>query len=370
MNELKKTPLNETHKSLGAKTVPFSGWEMPVQYSSIINEHISTRTKAGLFDISHMGEIFIEGKGDKILYLLEKCTCNLVSKLNENQVQYNVILNEEGGLVDDVTIFKFNDNKYMVCSNAANFDAVFKHLNNIPNEVTIKNDSENWHLVAIQGPLANEIFEKYLGKTLDDISYFRFKMIPFQGEDILVSRTGYTGEDGFEIYTSNEMGKKLWTDLFEMGKKWGMLPVGLGARDTLRIEARYPLYGHELNAMRTPVESGLRWIVKEKDIPYFAYEKIIQQKKNGTEYNTTGIKLSEPGVLRERYKIYDDANNIIGETTSGTYSPTLKEGIGIAFVKSNYIQHKQKVHVEIRGVKKGAIIWTESFVQGRARRKK
>lgn len=355
---------------MGARIVPFSGWEMPVQYSSIINEHIATRTKAGLFDISHMGEIFIEGENSKILDLLEKCTCNLVSNLTDNQVQYNVILNYEGGLVDDVTIFKFHNEKYMICSNAANFEVVFMHLNNIPHEVSIKNDSDNWHLVAIQGPLANEIFESYLGTDLDDIQYFRFKMMPFNGEEILVSRTGYTGEDGFEIYTSIEAGKKIWYDLLDLGKKWGMLPVGLGARDTLRVEAKYPLYGHELDEKRTPVESGLKWIVKEKEKPYFGYEKIINQKNNGTEYNTTGIKLIEPGVLREHYKIYDETGNKIGETTSGTYSPTLKEGIGIAYIKSQYIQDRRKVRVEIRGVKKDAIIWTGSFVQGSARRKK
>ncbi|MCE9500568.1 MAG: glycine cleavage system aminomethyltransferase GcvT, partial [Leptospira sp.] len=256
MENLKKTPLNEAHRALGAKMVPFGGWDMPVQYSGIINEHIATRTKAGLFDVSHMGEIFIEGKPDDILDFLERLTCNTVASLSNFQVQYNAILNEHGGLVDDVTIYKFSDEKYMICSNASNFEAVYNHLKKFPSPLNIRNESAQWHQIAIQGPLANKIASEYFGKNLDYIKYYCFDTIPFGAEELIVSRTGYTGEDGFEIYSTNETGKKIWTGLLDAGKNSGLIPVGLGARDTLRMEAKYALYGHELNNMRTPVESG------------------------------------------------------------------------------------------------------------------
>ena len=370
MENLKVTPLNEVHRTLGARMVPFGGWDMPVQYTSIIQEHLATRTAAGLFDVSHMGEIFLTGKKESLLAFLEKLTCNQVEPMHDFQVQYNAVLNEAGGLVDDITIYKFNDEKYMICSNASNYEAVYAHLLKYNTDLKITNESLNWHQIAIQGPKANEIFSKYIGQDLEGIGYYKFKLITFKGEQMIVSRTGYTGEDGFEIYSTIPTGVQIWSELLEFGKPYGLVPVGLGARDTLRLEAKYALYGHELNDTRTPVESGIGWIVKEKANPYFAYEKIISQKKNGAEYGVTGIKLTEAGVLRENYSVFDDAGNLIGQTTSGSYSPSLKEGIGLVYIKKSFIKNDTIVFVEIRGAKKKSIIQTGNFIKGSVRNNK
>lgn len=364
LDNLKKTPLNQFHKSSGARMVPFGGWEMPVQYTSIINEHITTRTKAGLFDVSHMGEIFVEGKKDKVLSFLEHLTPNRIDKMQDGQVQYNAILNQNGGLVDDVTIYKFNDTKYMICSNASNFEKVFVHLNNFPSEVVIRNESPDWHQIAIQGPFAEEITKKYLSRDLSEIRYYRFVIMPYKGEEIIISRTGYTGEDGFEIYTSNASGLEIWNGLLDIGKPFGLTPVGLGARDTLRLEAKYPLYGHELNAERTPVESGIGWIVKEKETKFLSYDKIIAQKNNGTSKCIIGLKLIDTGVIRDHFLVYDQNSNLIGEITSGSFSPTLKESIGLAYIDVKQTEDGTPVFIDIRGEKKKAIIINKRFIHG------
>ena len=366
--ELKSTPLNQYHRDLGAKMVPFGGWDMPVQYTGIIQEHLATRTHAGLFDVSHMGEIFITGNKEDILSLLEKVTCNIVSSMYEGQVQYNAILNESGGLVDDVTIYKFSDMKYMICSNASNYEKVTAHLQKFTSGTCkVENVSANWHQLAMQGPNANQILELYLGLELNSLLYYHFIEIPFQGETIIVSRTGYTGEDGFEIYTSKSLGIKLWNALLQVGKPLGLVPVGLGARDTLRLEAKYPLYGHELNDEWSPVESGIGFIVKEKPIPYFAYERIQNDKKNSPKKKVVGIILQEPGVLRENFPIFSQDGKEIGKTTSGTHSPSRKESLGLAILEFPYTKNQTEVFVEIRGQKKKAMVDTSPFIKGSVR---
>lgn len=370
MDSLKKTPLNSTHKEANAKMVPFGGWEMPVQYSGIVDEHLNTRSIAGLFDVSHMGEIFVEGERSVLLPFLEKLTCNLISSMKNNQVQYNAVLNERGGLVDDVTIYKFHDEKYMICSNASNYEKVFTHLLKYNPGCKVTNQSEKWHQLAIQGPKADQIFSEYTGISFDDIKYYYFKEINFKGDTIIVSRTGYTGEDGFEIYSSNSLGTEIWKDLMKTSGSTGLKPVGLGARDTLRIEAKYPLYGHELSAIRSPVESGIGWIVKEKPIKFFQYDKIIEEKKNGSEVNIISIQLEEPGVLREHFPLFLPDGREIGQTTSGTYSPSLKKGIGLGLVIVSEIKGSDSLLVEIRGEKKKVSILNGSFIQGSVKRNK
>lgn len=361
---MKRTPLYEEHKKRGAKIVSFAGWEMPIQYSSIIQEHLKTRAFAGLFDVSHMGEIFLEGNPDSLLPFLEKVTCNLVQSLKSNQVQYNAVVNENGGLVDDITLYKFSDSKYMICSNAANYDAVFEHLRKYldSKEIEIRNESLNWHQLAIQGPKATSILESYLKKELSFIRYYHFEEVQLEGETIILSRTGYTGEDGFEIYSSPSLGIKIWKDLLELNSE--LIPVGLGARDTLRLEAKYPLYGHELNSERTPVESGIGWIVKEKTVPFLGMEKILQHKKQGTKYGICGLSLEESGVPRENYKVFNESNQEIGYLTSGTYSPCLKKGIALAFIKTEYHKDGKEIFIEIRNEKKKAKVQTTPFIKG------
>ncbi|MCG6191904.1 glycine cleavage system aminomethyltransferase GcvT [Leptospira sp. FAT2] len=370
MSQDKKTPLYETHRVLGAKMIPFGGWDMPVQYSGIIAEHNATRQAAGLFDVSHMGEIFVTGEANAILRFLESVTCNSVSSLNDFQVQYNAILNEQGGLVDDVTIYRFSPEKYMICSNASNYEAVTAHLlKHLPaSGVKVEDQSLRWHQIALQGPKANEIFSKFLGRELDSIKYYHFALLQHEGEEIIVSRTGYTGEDGFEIYSSIPLGLKLWNGLLEFGKEQGLLPCGLGARDTLRIEAKYPLYGHELNDLWTPIESGIGWIVKEKEQSYFCSDKILSQKKNGVPSKIVAFELTEAGVPRENFRVLDSQGNEIGKTTSGTFSPSLKKGIGLALIRAEKIKDGEPIQIEIREQPKQAIITTKPFVPGSIRK--
>ncbi len=351
--------------------VPFGGWDMPVQYTGIIQEHLATRSHAGLFDVSHMGEIFVTGKEEDILSLLEKTTCNQISSLKEGQVQYNAVLNESGGLVDDITVYKFSNEKYMICSNASNYPAVAAHLQKlVSGTCKVEDQSANWHQIALQGPNANQILENYLGKDLSSLLYYHFTEIEVQGETIILSRTGYTGEDGFEIYTSHSLGVKLWKDLLEAGKSLGIVPVGLGARDTLRLEAKYPLYGHELNSEWSPVESGIGFIVKEKSTPYFAYERIQNDKKNSPKKKVVGIILLEPGVLRENFPIFSSEGKEIGKTTSGTHSPSRKESLGLAILDFEFTKNQTEVFVDIRGQKKKAKVETGAFIKGSVRMNK
>ncbi|TGK02910.1 glycine cleavage system aminomethyltransferase GcvT [Leptospira langatensis] len=370
MSQSKTTPLYEVHKSLGAKMIPFGGWDMPVQYSGIIAEHTATREAAGLFDVSHMGEIFLEGDPKVVLDFLESVTCNSVASLSDGQVQYNAIINQSGGLVDDITLYRFNDQKYMICANASNVDAVYGYLKPLvpKSGVKLENQSANWHQIAIQGPKADEILSSYLKADLSKIGYYKFILFPFNGEDLILSRTGYTGEDGFEIYSSNATGIKLWKELLEHGKEKGLVPVGLGARDTLRIEAKYPLYGHELDEGRSPVQSGIGWIVKEKTIPYPNYENIIQEKKEGPSQRIVGFELQEAGVPRENMPVLDSQGKKIGITTSGTFSPSLKKGIGLALIDCDKINHGESIQIEIRGQAKPAIVFTKSFIPGSIRK--
>ncbi|TGK18045.1 glycine cleavage system aminomethyltransferase GcvT [Leptospira fluminis] len=369
MSQCKTTPLHEEHRALGAKMIPFGGWDMPVQYSGIIAEHLATREAAGLFDVSHMGEIFLEGEPQELLQYLESVTCNSVSSLQNGQVQYNAVINDQGGLVDDITLYKFDERKYMICANASNVDAVYGYLSSkLTPGIKLQNESEKWHQIAIQGPKADKILSSYLKRDLSAIGYYKFLLMSFQGEEIILSRTGYTGEDGFEIYSSISLGKKLWKELLEYGKAEGLIPVGLGARDTLRIEAKYPLYGHELNESRSPVQSGIGWIVKEKEIRFPEYESIIGEKKKGALRKITAFELQEAGVPRENMKVFDEDGTEIGITTSGTFSPSLKKGLGLAWIDSDKIQHGHKILIEIRGQNKQAVVFTQPFVPGSIRK--
>ncbi|MDF3818536.1 glycine cleavage system aminomethyltransferase GcvT [Leptospira sp. 96542] len=353
---------------MGAKMVPFGGWDMPVQYTGIIQEHLQTRSHAGLFDVSHMGEIFVSGDPKDVLIFLEQVTCNAVSSLKNGQVQYNAVMNESGGLVDDITIYKFSESKYMICSNASNYEAVTEHIKKyVKGNITVSNDSKDWHQIALQGPNANTILEKYLKRGLDGILYYHFEEIVWEGEMIIVSRTGYTGEDGFEIYTSNVLGPKLWKDLLTIGAEDGLVAVGLGARDTLRLEAKYPLYGHELSKDWTPVESGIGFIVKEKSTPYLGYETVQNHKKQGTPQKIVGIRLLEPGVLRENFPIFSAEGKEIGKSTSGTHSPSRKESLGLAMLEIEFTKNQTEIFVEIRGQKKLAKVETGAFIKGSVR---
>ena len=361
---MKKTPLNEFHRKLGAKMTDFAGWDMPMLYSGIIEEHKSTRNRSGLFDISHMGEIMVKGK--EVVKFLEKITCNSITSIKENQVQYNVILNERGGIVDDVTIYNLSQNKFLICCNASNVDKVFNHLTKINQNSTVQiiNESEQWNQIAIQGPKSEFILEKYLGKNLQHVLYYNFSIFDINNQPVIISRTGYTGEDGFEIYSNRSIGIQFWNELLELGKDDGLVPVGLAARDLLRIEARYPLYGNELNEDMTPSESSLSWLIREKEMKFFAYEKLIEEKREKThQRQIIHFEMLENGIPRENFSIFDLEKNQIGKVTSGIYSPVLKKGIGFALVPREKIMNDFEFLIKIRDNMVKAKIRKKPFIQ-------
>ncbi len=365
---LKRTPLYNEHKRLQARMVPFAGWEMPVQYSSIIDEHLTVRMQVGIFDVSHMGEIIVKGK-DSIKFL-DKLTPNLIEDQKVYQVRYNAILNHKGGIKDDVTIFRESEESFFIIVNASNIDKIYNYFisENHYKNLDIYNVSDAYSMIAVQGPEAEEktieIFKNY-ATLIQDLKYYHFIDIDFEGEKIRISRTGYTGEDGYEIITSPTLGLKIWNIFIKNGVK----PCGLGARDSLRLEALYPLYGHELNEERTPVESGIGWIVRDKEINYYGKEHLLHQKKYGPEYIIIPFIMSEKSIPREHYKVYDNHREI-GTVQSGLFSPSLKIGIGTAFLPIDYKKNEKEIYIEIRDKKIKAKTYSGAFIKGTAGRKR
>ena len=344
--KLKVTPLYDIHKWLNARMVSFAGWEMPVQYTGVIDEHLVVRKTCGLFDVSHMGEI--EVSGPKALEAVQSITTNDASKLKEGRVQYTLLCYPSGGVVDDVTLYKFSDTRYMFCVNASNTEKDFKWIKeNIKSLADVKDMSSWFGQIAIQGPLSQEVLQNTCNLDLSLIRYYHFKQGNVAGVDAMVSRTGYTGEDGFEIYTQWDNTVKVWEGLSEAGTRFGIKPIGLGARDTLRLEMGFPLYGNELNENITPLEAGLHKFVK-LDKPYFIGKNILEkQAKEGLNKRLVGLEMIESGIPRSHYKIFA-RDRAVGEITSGTMSPSLSKAIGMGYVETQFSSIDTKLSVEIR----------------------
>ncbi|MGO1059087.1 glycine cleavage system aminomethyltransferase GcvT [Planococcus sp. FY231025] len=348
MAELKRTPLFEAYSKYGGKTIDFGGWELPVQFSSIKEEHEAVRTKAGLFDVSHMGEIFVTGPNS--LPYLQQLVTNDVSKIKDGQAQYTAMCYADGGTVDDLLVYKIEDGNYLLVVNASNIEKDFEWMQKtVTDGVSLDNQSENYGLLAFQGPLAMEILQRLTEQDLSEIKPFRFKMdVPVAGHEVIVSRTGYTGEDGFEIYASPEAVVALWDRILEEGKADGAVPAGLGARDTLRFEACLALYGQELSKDITPLEAGLNFVVKlNKEEDFSGKEALASQKENGVPRKLVGIEMIDKGIPRHGYPVYANGE-LVGEVTTGTQSPTLKKNIGLALVKSEFAELGTELQVEIR----------------------
>ena len=362
---LKRTSLYDTHIQAKGRMVPYAGFEMPVQYTSIIEEHLKVRSKCGLFDVSHMGEIRVSGKNS--IPFLERITPNHVTGQQDGQIRYNVILNESGGIVDDITIEREAEDSYLLIVNASNTEKVWQYLNKQDlTDVKIENESDNYSLLALQGPLAESILAKhsaFSAALIANLRYFHFTDV----SNIRLSRTGYTGEDGFELMCTNDRAVLLWQELIDIGGS-DISPVGLGARDSLRLEARYPLYGHELTDDRTAIESGIGFIVKEKNPPYLQMQKIIDQKKNGSESKITGFMLEESGIARDGMQVLIDGK-VAGTVQSGGFSPVLKKGIGTAFLPSAFVEAGRPVEILIRDRPTKAKLHTTAFVKGTAGKK-
>jgi len=358
-----KTPLYETHKNLNAKMVDFGGWEMPLQYASIIDEHINTREKAGLFDVSHMGEITVKGSSAK--EILNELITNDLNLLQAKKIAYSFLTNEKGGVVDDLLVYKISGDEFLLVVNASNTDKDYQWLiektSDMPGDFEILNRSHEYGQLAIQGPSAQVILQKLTGFNLDNITFFTFDSIIVCGkENVIVSRTGYTGEDGFEIYCDQSYTVEIWENILAAGVDEGIKPVGLGARDTLRFESALPLYGHELNEDITPVEAGLKMFVnlgKEK----FLGKNILEEQINGgVQRKLTGIELIGRGIPRDGYRVEKDGKDV-GYITSGTYSPTFKKGLAMAMLPANIVQPDNEVDVVIRDNKVKAKLVTLPF---------
>ena len=361
--ELKQTPLYAVYSKYGAKTIDFGGWDLPVQFSGIKDEHETVRTKAGLFDVSHMGEIEVSGK-DSLLFL-QKMMTNDISKIKEGGAQYTAMCYEDGGTVDDLLVYKKTDNDFLLVVNAANIEKDFNWLKSHQfGDVLIRNASEEIAQLALQGPLAEEVLQMVTNEDLSKIKFFNFKEnVDLNGIKAMVSRTGYTGEDGFEIYCDANDAKQLWVDILKAGKEYGVKPIGLGARDTLRFEAVLPLYGQELSRDITPIEAGIGFAVKvDKETEFLGKEVLKKQKEEGPTRKLVGIEMIDRGIPRTSYGVYVNDEKI-GHVTTGTQSPTLKKNIGLALIQSKYAEIGKEVEVEIRKKRKKAKVVKIPFYQ-------
>lgn len=328
----KQTILHDKHVELGAKMVDFAGWHMPVQYTSIIDEHNNVRENVGLFDVSHMGEVFI--KGPDALKLLNKLVPQDISKLTDTKAVYCQLTNKLGGIKDDWIVYKLEDNYYMVIANASmvESDVNWIAMNKGDLDVEIINDSHNYSMIAVQGPKACDLIKDF---GVDDLpTFFSITKKTLLGHAVFVSRTGYTGEDGVEVIIENKYAEELWDKLLEVGKKYGVKPIGLGARDTLRLESAMPLYGNDLDENTSPIEAGLKWsIPTDKVDNYNGKEVIDNQIKNGIDKKLVGFKMLDRGIARHEYEVYFN-NEKVGVVTSGGVSPTRGDNIGLAYVKN------------------------------------
>lgn len=343
----KKTALFEKHIALGAKMVPFAGYDMPLQYSGLTDEHFTVRNQVGLFDVSHMGTFIL--KGPEALNLVQKVTSNDASKLFDGKVQYSCLMNKQGGIIDDLLVYRIDEQTYMMVPNASNIDKDFDWISEQNTyDVDIKNISDRTALMALQGPLASEVLSKLTDLPLKDMPYYTFKKgIVNRIENVLVSTTGYTGAGGFEIYVDHQYAEQLWDALLQAGLEYGIKPTGLGCRDTLRLEMGYCLYGNDINDETTPLEAGLGWITKLKK-DFIGKDVLLKQKEEGIKQKLVGFEMIERGIPRSHYELCDAQGNNIGEVTSGTMSPILKKGIGLGYVQINHTSLNQEIFVKVR----------------------
>ena len=348
--ELKKIQLNDLHASLGAKMVPFAGYNMPVRYSSDIEEHMTVRNGVGIFDVSHMGEFML--KGPKALDLIQKVTRNDASKLEDGKAQYSCLPNDKGGIVDDLLVYKLKDEEYMLVVNASNIEKDWNWIAQHNTEgAEMENISDNISLFAVQGPKATEVLQKLTDTNLSEVKFYTFTLGEFAGvKDVIMSATGYTGAGGFELYVKNEDAEEVWNKIMEAGKEEGIKPIGLGARDTLRLEMGYCLYGNDIDDTTSPLEAGLGWITKfTKD--FINAENLKKQKEEGVNKKLVGFKMIDKGIPRHDYIIEDAEGNEIGKVTSGTMSPVLNQGIGLGYVKKEFSTPGSEVYIAVRNRK-------------------
>lgn len=345
--EIRKTALNATHRRMGAKMVNFGGWDMPVEYTGILAEHDAVRRRAGLFDVSHMGEIEI--RGPQALELVQWVTCNNAAKLEAGQAHYSGLMTSRGTFVDDLLVHKISDTHYLLCVNAGNQDADFAHIvANNPMHAKLENAGPRNSQLAIQGPRAKEVLQRLTPVALEPIRYYHFAFGQVEGVDCLIARTGYTGEDGFEIYFDPKHSEKLWDDLLQAGKAEGLVACGLGARNTLRLEAGMCLYGHEIDDATTPWEAGLGWICKMEKGAFLGSEPLAKQKQSGITRKLVGFEMLDKRIGRDGYPV-SIAGREAGRVTSGGPAPFLRKNIGMAYVPPGASAIGTEIEIGIRG---------------------
>ncbi|PHR72926.1 MAG: glycine cleavage system protein T [Lutibacter sp.] len=345
---MKNTALTHIHEALGAKLVPFAGYNMPVTYEGINAEHETVRNRVGVFDVSHMGEFLIEGKN--ALELIQKVTSNDASKLDVGDAQYSCMPNEDGGIVDDLICYRIKENTYLLVVNASNIEKDWNWISSYNETINaeMKDLSEGYSLLAIQGPKAIEAMQSLTSVDLAEIKFYTFKVANFAGiENVIISATGYTGSGGFEIYCKNDEVEQVWNKVFEAGKDFGIKPIGLAARDTLRLEMGYCLYGNDINDTTSPIEAGLSWITKfTKD--FVNCEALAKEKEHKPERRLVAFELDDRGIPRQDYDIVDGNGHKIGVVTSGTMSPSLKKGIGMGYVPRIFAKSGSKIYIQVR----------------------
>jgi len=345
---MKNIALNDIHIAIGAKMVPFAGYHMPVQYEGVTTEHLTVRESLGVFDVSHMGEFLISGQN--ALALIQKVTSNDASKLKIGDAQYSCFPNEDNGIVDDLICYRLKDNEYLLVVNASNIEKDWNWISkyNEAFEAELKNISEEYSLLAIQGPKAILAMQSLSSLNLAEIPFYTFKIGDFAGiENVIISATGYTGSGGFEIYCKNDEVIQIWNKVFEAGADYGIKPIGLAARDTLRLEMGYCLYGNDINDLTSPIEAGLGWITKfTKD--FVNHDALAEEKRQKSERKLVAFELNERGIPRQGYDIVNDDGSIIGNVTSGTMSPCLQKGIGMGYVPRIYAKAGTQIQIQVR----------------------
>lgn len=360
--DLKYIPLNDLHISLGAKMAPFAGFSMPVRYSSDKAEHFAVRNSVGVFDVSHMGEFMLYG--DKALNLIQKVSSNDASKLTDGKAQYSCLPNDTGGIVDDLLVYRINQNEYMLVVNASNIEKDWNWIQKHNTEgVNMKNISDEICLFAVQGPKALPTLQKITNCDLSAIPYYSFAKGDIGGiENIIISATGYTGAGGFELYVQKSDAEKLWHQIFEAGKEFDIQPIGLGARDTLRLEMGYCLYGNDIDDSTSPLEAGLGWITKFNK-PFINSENLQKQKEEGIKKRLIGFQMVDKGIPRSHYEICNEAGEKIGEVTSGSISPILNMGIGLGYVATEYSSPETSIFIKIREQMQAAKVVKLPFIK-------
>ena len=341
-----KTPLNAVHRALGARMVDFAGWDMPVQYTGVVAEHEAVRSAAGMFDVSHMGEVEFRGPG--ALESANALITNDLQRIADGQAVYAGLLNHQGGFVDDVVAYRFSPERILICVNASNREKDFAWMVEHSPRVRPLNRSDDYAQLAVQGPKAAGILQRLTSVPLQGIATYHFREGEVAGVPCIISRTGYTGEDGFELYCPPDRAERLWNAILEAGRGDGLLPAGLGARDTLRTEMKYALYGNDIDDSHTPLEAGLGWIVKWDKGDFVGRAALAEQKAKGVQRKLVGFEMREAGIPRHGYRLAKDGQPV-GEVTSGTMGPTVKKAIGIGYVPTTLAAETTPLEVDIRG---------------------